>query len=214
MKLALALLAVSTTATLALAGCDDPNSLLGGGRSDPAASIDPTTALQCTDKPTGRSYASFDGSKLEAKRANEAASANLARFKPYGVLAGEYQRLVGNVPAALAGAAASFDAPPDRWFAEPTEEAVSLSTAFDLSFDACRIALANAPDRAAAPTAESAQSYCSATMRKAWSRSPSPEEVGACVDLATQKLGTEPDPHRRWAYVCASILSSSNFLTY
>jgi hypothetical protein len=198
---------------LALAACADPNSLLGGGHGDPS-STDTASALECTDKPTGRSYASFDGSKLEAKRANEASSANLSRFKPYGVLAGEYQRIVGNVPAGLAGAAASFGAPPDRWFAEPTQSAVSLSTAFDLAFDACRLELANAPESAAAPTADSAQTYCTTTMRKAWSRSPSPDEIQACTDLATQKLGAEPDPHRRWAYICASILSSSNFLTY
>jgi hypothetical protein len=45
-------------------------------------------------------------------------------------------------------------------------------------------------------------------------RSPTPAEAAACVDLATGKLSTEPDPRRRWSYVCASVLSSSNFLTF
>jgi len=51
-------------------------------------------------------------------------------------------------------------------------------------------------------------------MRKAWSRSASPAEITSCTNLATQKLSTEPDARRRWAYVCSSILSSSQFLTF
>jgi hypothetical protein len=205
---------VGVASLVALAACDDPNSLLGGGRD--GRTTDPTTspqALLCTQKPNARSYKGFDDSKLEDTRANEAASANLARFKPFGVMAGEYQRVLGVVPPNLANASSSFDAPPDRWYAEPTQSAVSLSAAFDLSFQACTQALGSA-EYGAIPTADSAKNICTSAMRKAWSRAPSPDELSACTELATEKLGAEPDPHRRWAYVCASILSSSNFLTY
>jgi hypothetical protein len=206
---------VPALAALLVAACDDlPNSLLGSGdrNTDPNATAE---ALQCKDKPAGRSYASFDGSsKLEDSRLNEMSAANLARFKPYAVMAGEYQRVLGVVPKSLAGAASSFDSPPDRWYADPSPSGVSLSTSFDISFEACGAALASGTGHDQAPTADTATDYCTTTMRKAWSRSPSPDEIGVCVDLATQKLGAEPDPRRRWTYVCASILSSSHFLTF
>jgi hypothetical protein len=67
---------------------------------------------------------------------------------------------------------------------------------------------------ASMPTEESAATMCSALMRKAWSKTPSPEEITACTTLATTKLAAEPDARRRWAYVCASVLSSSQFLTF
>jgi hypothetical protein len=51
-------------------------------------------------------------------------------------------------------------------------------------------------------------------MRKAWSKTPAPEEITACTDLAVTKLAAEKDVHRRWSYVCSSILSSSQFLTF
>ncbi|MDF2693961.1 MAG: hypothetical protein K0S65_2344 [Labilithrix sp.] len=201
---------------LLLAACDeDPNALLGRRKNAPGANgeLSPE-ALQCTEKPAGRSYALFDGTKLEDVRVNENAGINRARFKPYAVLAGEYQRVLGVVPKSLAGAGASFDDPPARWFAESAHSSTSLNAAFAISFEACGAFVATGADYAAAPTDDSADGFCRTTMRKAWSRSPSPEEVGGCVELATKKLGDEPDARRRWSYVCASILSSSNFLTF
>jgi len=55
---------------------------------------------------------------------------------------------------------------------------------------------------------------CGALMRKAWSKTAAPRRIASCTTLATTKLATEPDARRRWAYVCASILSSSQFLTF
>ena len=51
-------------------------------------------------------------------------------------------------------------------------------------------------------------------MRRAFSRTSTPEEVASCAAYATKGLDVEADPHRRWAYVCASIMSSAGFLTY
>lgn len=196
---------------LALAACgDDPASLLGSRGPSRGGEVLPSEALECTAKPGGRAYLNFDGAHLEDKRANENVGINRARQKPYGVLAGEYQRVLGTVPPRLATSAASFDAPDARWYEEAAYSGVSLNAFFDLSFDACRASV----KETAMPTPESAKTFCSALMRKAWSRTPTPEEVDGCVDLATNKLATEVDPKRRWAYACASVLSSSNFLTF
>jgi hypothetical protein len=200
---------------LIVAACDDDvNSLLDGTKNPTGQESSLPAALQCNEKPAARSYVFFDGTKLEDSRANESAAANRARFKAYDVLAGEYQRLLGVVPTGYAAAASSFDAPSDRWFVEPSHSGVSLNAAFDLSFEACVTANAQAAAGKPAPTEESAARYCTTLMRRAWSQSPSPDEIAGCVELATKKLAEEPDPSRRWSFVCASILSSSHFLTY
>ncbi len=205
---------------LAAAACDNPDSLTGGRENVPGADGDAgdgtsnPAALQCTDKPTGRSYALFDGSKLEQDRVNENVGVNRARFKPYAVMAGEYQRVLGVVPPSLAGAAGSFDVPPARWFAEADYSGVSLDAIFSISFEACASYTGTSADFAAAPTNETATTQCNALIRKAWSHSASPDETAACVDLAVNKLGAEPDARRRWTYTCAAILSSAQFLTF
>lgn len=208
---------------IALGACEgDPDSLTGrGSRGGPGAEgegenggdVTPE-ALQCTEKPEGRSYKGFDGARLEAQRVNENVGVNRARVKPYTVMAGEYTRVLGAVPPSLASAAASFDDPPPRWFAEASHSGVSLNALFDISFEGCSAYVKGQANLATAPTAQSASEFCGAMMRKAWSRSASPDEIAGCVDLATNKLTTEPDAKRKWTYVCASILSSSHFLTF
>jgi hypothetical protein len=204
---------------LASACSDDPGALTGrrnaaAGDGTSPDGTQPAVELSCTDKPQGRSYLGFDGAALEATRTNENVGVNRARQKPYSVMAGEYQRAIGVVPESLAGAAGSFDTPAPRWFAEAEYSGVSLDAIFDISFDGCLSFTKAAPEFAAAPTSETATTECTSLMRKAWSRSPSPAEVQSCVDLATTKLQAEADARRRWAYVCSSVLSSSQFLTF
>jgi hypothetical protein len=204
-------------AAASLVACTDPTKLLGGRSGPEGAGGEgslPPEVLECTEKPASRSYALFDGSKLEASRVNENVGINNARIKPYAVLAGEYQRVLGVTPKSLQGSASSFDDPPARWFAEASHSGVSLNAMFGISFEACGAHAAANPTLNAPPTEASADEFCRTTMRKAWSRSPSPDEINGCVELATTKLGDEPDPRRRWSYVCASILSSSHFLTF
>lgn len=212
---------------LAVAGCsaDDPGSLLGNQppTGDPTAppGPGPTTAptdtpveLQCTEKPPGRSYRGFDGNALEASRINEGVGVNRARIKPYSVLAGELARVLGQAPPGLAAAAGSFDAPPARWYEEPAATGVGLSTLYSVVFEgALAYAKANA-QYAAAPTAQSASAECTAFMKKAWNRAPSPNEVTECVGFATTKLGKETNAQRKWAYVLSSVLTSTGFLAY
>jgi hypothetical protein len=214
------LLFVAIAATAA-ACADDPDALTGRG-ARPGAPAEETDengdgvpeSLQCTQKPDGRSYTNFDGAKLEAERLNENVGVNRARIKPYVVMTGEYARVLGSAPPSLAQAASSFEDPPARWFAESTHSGVSLNAIFDISFEGCRVYVSGQGDLAAAPTKESAEKFCASMMRKAWSRTPSPDEISGCATLATDKLGTEPDARRKWSYVCASILSSSHFLTF
>jgi len=193
-----------------------PNGPGGPGTETPGTEEPPVTpaALQCTQVPEGRSYVLFDGSKLEASRINENVGVNRARIKPFDVLQGEYQRVLGLVPASLAASGGSFDEPPARWYAEAQHSGVSLNAIFDLSFEGCVAFTKTSADYAALPTTETATTVCTSLMRKAWSRSPSPDEISSCTTLATQKLSTEPDARKRWTYVCSSILSSSQFLTF
>lgn len=215
---------VAIAATLLVSACaEDPNSLTGMRRNVPGAGEEGDAppdgetvpeALQCTEKPEGRSYVLFDGSKLESSRLNENVGVNRARIKPYAVLATEYQRVLGVVPESLKSAGSSFDDPPARWFAESVYSGVAMNAIFEISYEGCLGYAKAASDLKAAPTPASAQAECTKMMRKAWSRSPSPEEVASCTDLAVTKLASQTDVARRWAYVCSSILSSSQFLTF
>jgi len=98
-----------------LTGGNGPGGPGGANPDDPSAT---PADLQCTQKPAGRSYVLFDGQKLEDARVNENVGINRARLKPFNVLQGEYQRVLGLVPASLAASAGSFDEPPARWYAE------------------------------------------------------------------------------------------------
>lgn len=169
--------------------------------------------MMCTAKPVARTYLGFDGAKLEEKRADENLDVNKARFKPFSVMADEYKRVLGATPRSLSGAGATFNEPPERWFAEADHSGVSLTAVFQISLDGCSASLANDATKTKAPTAETATAFCKETMQKAYSQTPTDEQVAVCVDLATKKL-TENDPRRRWAHVCATILSSSPFLTF
>jgi hypothetical protein len=222
-QIKLGLVSVAVISLLA-AACDDPNGLTGSRRRNvPGAGQGDTPGeggeglpeeLQCTEKPQGNSYVLFDGTKLEASRVNENVGVNRARIKPYAVMASEYQRVLGVVPPSIKTAGASFDDPPARWFAESIYSGVAMNAIFEISYEGCLDYVRAASDLKAIPTPETATAECTKMMRKAWSRTPSPEEVGSCTDLAVTKLAEQKDPARRWAYVCASILSSSQFLTF
>ena len=219
MKRALLILTISS---LALAACDaDPSQLMGrnrgGASGENADGIDPNdpeavnARLSCTEKPEGRSYLGFDGRPLEASRANENTGINRARQKSGAALRSELARVLGKEPASAADLGTGDDAP--RWLTEPTTSAVEISTFFGVAFEGCRAYTATDARFAAEPTEESAQKECASLMRKAFSRTPSPEETGSCAALS-KELSKEPDPRRRWAYICASVLSSTRFQTF
>jgi hypothetical protein len=213
-------LGAATLIILVAACADNPDALLGkraGGPNDGEnanGENETPESLQCTAKPEGRAYVNFNGNHLDQNRTNENVGVNRARIKPYAVMANEYQRVLGLVPEAIKTAGGSFDAPPERWYAESTHSGVSMNTIFEISFAGCVAYAKAAPDLKAAPTPESAKAECTRLMRKAWNRTPSPEEIQGCTDLAMTKLASQTDVSRRWAYVCSSVLSSSQFLTF
>lgn len=213
---------LATSALVALPACEgDPDSLTGRGNrnggpgsGEEGEGAEGAAALQCTEAPDGRSYATFDGSKLEERRANENVGVNRARVKPFASMEKEFIRVLGAAPPSLKGAEGSFDVPAARWFGETKYSGVSLHAMSSIAYEGCLAYVKSKPAFAAAPTAESAKTECSTLMRKAWNRSPSPAEIDGCAKLATEKLADEKDVAKRWAYACTSVLSSSHFLTF
>lgn len=213
---------VTLLVACASAACGDPSSL-GDGVDDPnggaaggggAGGDGTNTGATCDVKPTGRAYTGFGKTALVTDRANENLGVNRARVKPYGVLAGEYQRTLGATPASLASEADTFGEPGARWYEEAALNAVSMATAFDVAFEGCLTYTKDAPDYAAAPTDQTASATCTAMMNKFWDMTPSPDQIASCSKFATTGLAKEPDARRKWSYVCASVLTSTRFLTF
>lgn len=175
----------------------------------------PVLSQACVYTPPGpRDYKTFDGTSLTANRAVGQAGVNRRRVKPYSALQTELPRVLGNTPASLAGASATFGAPPVRWYEETLTSAVALQKSLDVAFDGCLTYTATAAQFSAAPTTASATTQCTAMARRFWSHAADAPEVQACVTVATTGSASEPDVRRRWAYACSSLLISSAFLTY
>lgn len=192
----------------------------------------PSVAI-CEDAPAGRGYLGLAGEHLEAERSDVAAGYDTRR--PYRnflhnsdwVVAVDLQKAVGNSPVAAdperrdPGFGASFGITPPRWYNESEVGTFAVYVTFNYAFKVClrefdaERALTHQPwyeHAAFEPTEERARDFCSGVQAKAWLRDPSAEELQACVDLALD-LGEEPDFKQRWAYVCASVLSSPNWLS-
>jgi hypothetical protein len=162
----------------------------------------------------GVAYVGLGGRNLVAGRLQVVAGGNRDRIKPYGVLGSELNRVAGNTPTLLASNAATFGAPPARWYTEPQVSAVSLFTSYRVAFEGCLELTKTAPEYAAAPTDVTAAAQCATLARKFWSRTATPEEITACTTVATVDTAGETDVRRRWAYTCAPLLSAAPFLAY
>ncbi|MFO0723848.1 MAG: hypothetical protein U1E65_08710 [Myxococcota bacterium] len=195
----------------------------------------PSVAL-CSSSggPLGRGYVGLAGETLEADRADVAALVDVDRpyrvFDKYGMwtLPVDIQRAIGSEEFSDdrelrdPGLGGSFGVPPEHWYAESEVGGFAIFTTFAYAFRACRRTIDAPPRRsqtgwyehtASAPTEESASAYCRRAQTEAWLRPPTQPELRACVALALN-LEDEPEPKARWAYVCASIIASSNFLAY
>jgi hypothetical protein len=213
----LGIVLLATASTLLSAACDEEaDSLTGLGKRGAETGEESTAGatLECTQAPQGRSYATFDGTKLEESRENENVGVNRARVKPFAAMEKEFQRVLGVVPPSLKDSAGSFDVPATRWFGETQYSAVSLHAMSQIAYEGCLAFAKASPSFATAPTETTAKEECTKLMRKAWSRSPSPEEVSGCADLAVKGLADEKDATRRWAYACVSVISATQFLTF
>ena len=216
------LLRLSALAVSFVAACssEDGDALRGRNNAvpvDPAgpAPVDPA-APGTVDPATcgGKVFTGFDGENLVLKRVVANAGVDRGRFKPFDALAGEYTRVLGSTPASLAAEADTFGSSEPRWYDEPAVGGVVLQTSFKIAFDGCLTFTATSPDFAAAPTAATAATKCAEMARKFWSRTASPDQITDCSDVALTGASTEPDPRRKWAYACASVLNAAGFVTY
>ncbi len=215
---------LALTASLLLAlGCSSSNEFDLGmeGEENPPPVEGPAPVKTC--KETQRVYTGFGGKNLTASRLEAPIGQERERLKGFEVLVDDYKRLTGLTPSILAESGPTFGAPPARWYSEPKPEAVALYQAYRVAFEACLTLTAKDAKYAADPVAASAATECTQLERKVWSRTPNPDEIQACVDVAVvdtveeTKAGAgkiKTDPRRRWAYTCAMVLTSPNFLTY
>jgi hypothetical protein len=212
---------VTAFVALLLGACasEDGTELSGGnppGPTDPPGAPPGTPPPGTVDPATcgGKEFAGFDGKNLVADRVVANVGVDRGRFKPYDALAAEYKRVLGNTPVSLAAAADTFGKPEPRWYDEPLAGGVVLQTSYTIAFDGCLTYTETSADFAGAPTAATAAVRCTAMARTFWSRTAAPDQIAACVDVAVTGSASEANPRRRWAYACASVLSSAGFLTY
>lgn len=186
-----------------------------GGENGTNPANDPNASPTATCLDRAAKYTGFGKSALIDDRLDAVEGVDRQRFKPYTALTSEYPRVTGvNAPALLGQSGSTFGQPAARWYEEPEGSAVNLYTAFRIAFESCLTLTANDAKYATAPAEPAAGQECAAMARKFWSRSATPDDVKACVQVATVDSTTETDARRRWAYTCASVLTSAGFLTY
>lgn len=217
----LALLATGLVAALTVAACSsNPGDLDGlGGSGDDTQGGGGNTSPAAACAASTVTYTGFDGADLAGSRVQAVAGADHVRLKPYPLLYGDFERVLGPMPATAKaqfdGAASSFDAARPRYLVEPKATGVGMTSWFDVSFGMANVYVtANAAKYGAMPTPDTAKDFCTTFAKSAWRRDATPDEITSCVDLATTKLGMEPSAARRWTYVLASLLSTADFLGY
>jgi hypothetical protein len=169
-------------------------------------------------------------------RKDVAAGYERARIKPFQAMKGDLERVLGG-PAPLArGAFGEEQANPDpfenhyndkpagggktkptdvnTWFSEPRSGALEVYSIVEAAFPACAAYAEKNGALSAAPTAESAPAQCAAMARAFWSRTASPVEIEPCVRAATTGAESEPDPKKKWAWGCTTLVVSANFVSY
>ncbi|MGH7281467.1 MAG: hypothetical protein ACRELY_08100 [Polyangiaceae bacterium] len=210
------------SALLALSGCSSgdlgiPGDGNGGGAGGVGAGGGGGTGTQgtpplCTT--TGKTYNGFGGSTLGSDRVQDVLGADRGRVKPYSALTGEYMRVSSYSPPILTSSASTFGAPAANWYQEPSASAITIYTAYRASFQSCLQLTATAAEFSAAPTNATATTECTSWTRQFWSRDATPDELNTCTGVALTDTASETDVNKRWAYVCAAVMTSAGFLSY
>lgn len=208
---------LSSLAALAMIACSGTEDGLRGSRGPQDGtdttnpdSTNPDGTISCEE---GVPHVGFGNTNFTAERVEAEIGTDRRRVKPYSVLAGDMERVLGQIPENLSKNAGAFGAVPERWYSEPLANAVSLYSTYSGAFSGCYDTMTDAK-YTKAPTEATAAAECSSLQRKAWSRTPTTEEIDSCKSLAVQGLASETDARRRWAHMCASVLSSAGFTTY
>jgi hypothetical protein len=186
------------------------------GNDDPGMGTESSKGGMLTCSLTeGKTYKGFGNVNLVESRVTKVPKeGDRFRVKPYSVLAGEFTRVLGSVPASLAANSASFISAPDRWFVETQASAVTLFTSFRIAYEGALKMVSSDAKFAAAPTEESANANCISFARLAWNRLPTSDEIAACKKVALIETVNESDVKARWAYTLASVLAAAHFLSY
>jgi hypothetical protein len=187
----------------------------GGGSTGPAS-----TPPLCTT--TGTTYTGFGASTLGTDRVQAVQGDDRGRLKPYSALyttgaaapPNEFMRVSAYTPPILSTSGATFGAPAKNWYQEPTSSAIVVYTAYRAAYQSCLQLTATGAEFSTAPTTATAATECTSWTRKFWSRDAQPDELTACENVATNDTATDANTNTRWAYVCASVLTSAGFVSY
>ncbi|MEO8800563.1 MAG: hypothetical protein ABI551_21900 [Polyangiaceae bacterium] len=192
------------------AGGPNGNGPGGGGPGDGTG----TTATPPLCTTTGTQYTGFAGTQLGTDRVQALVGADRGRIKPFSAIGDEYMRVTNYTPPVLAANKSTYAEPPANWYEEPSSSAITVYTTYRASFQSCLQVTKDATTYGAAPTNATATTQCTAWTRKFWSRDATPAEMNTCTGVALTDSASEPDPQRRWAYVCAAVLTSAGFVSY
>lgn len=158
-------------------------------------------------------YPGLNGAELTASRLEYEPGTNRARMRPYKQLRAEYLRVLGVIPKFMGYQDFTFYEPVIRWFVEPELNAINVLISYRSGFQGCRAYLKE-PLYEVPPTAEMARAQCQAWQRRFWSLEPTDAEIDTCAQVLLHPSNTDPVIKNRWAYGCASVLTSTPFLTY
>lgn len=202
-----------------------------GGSSDstgPVPALEPPTysAARCEGAPPARTFHGFNGEVLEAGRIDEAQGLDTRRTQlfersdsvtnAFNAMLGYWLAADGIVTAANTNA---WNLRQHWWFSEPSGGALLFFSQYRLSFLTCernfrqKQGLGAAADFEALPTFDSATTQCTRLMTELWSTVPTQEALDTCVDWALNGTASEQVPSRRWAYVCATVASTTYLTT-
>lgn len=192
---------------------DDGDSVEGGDASKPEEN-GRSLMLTC-DPSTNKKYQGLGGKELTLGRVEEVPKlGDRARIKPFSALTGEFTRVLKFTPSSLTNNAATFNAPPERWYHEPSLNGVNVFTAYRAAYEAALSYAGTDPMLLEAPSDESAAQACAAIAEKAWNRQPTEQEINSCKKVALTDSASVGDIKKRWAYAIASILTATGFMSY
>jgi hypothetical protein len=163
---------------------------------------------------SGRDYVGFGGQQLTHDRKEADVGLERARTKPFTALQTEYVRVLGNTPELLAQSESTFGLTPPRWYPKIDPNAVSLYQAYRIAFQGCLTLTAQPTQYAQPPTIEAARTECAGWAKRFWGRPAMAPELDACANVIGVYSTAETSMRRRWAHGCASVLTSSDFLTF
>lgn len=206
---------------------DAPLPTLDGAGSPPAQPAPPPAIelpaqVKCDGMALGRSYRGFAGEALDADRLSLAAGQDTFRVRDGSDLFSHYDGAGITCNSITLSDQQAFGAVPEHWYEVTRSSFASIYRAYALAFDGCLHKVQNPAnyhpfgnaDYYVSPTAESAARQCQVMAHLIWFGQMGPDELQACVDYALEVPTLEPDVQRQWAYVCASVAASVQFLAY